>query len=171
MNAIAPATAAQVYFDDVEIGTELPGITKGPLSVIHLMRWSSATENFHRIHYDHRFATEHDKVPDVLVNGSLKQQFMLEFLRKWAGLEGWVWKASFQFRAMDLPGSVLTTWGRVKAKTPYDAFGVVDLEIGIKNPEGRESVPGTAAIALPYRGGKPVPYPFRPPSAKAGTAG
>lgn len=167
MNLVPPAATAQVYFEDVDIGDELPGITKGPLSRVHLMRWSSATENFHRIHYDRDFAVNHDKVPDVLVNGSLKQQFILEGLRKWAGLEGWVWKVSFQFRAMDTPGAVLTTWGRVLEKTAYDAYGVVELEIGLKNADGRESVPGKASVALPFRSGKPVPYPFHPPRQAA----
>ena len=45
---------------------------------MHLMRWSAAMENWHRIHYDRTFAQEHDKLADILINGSLKQQFILQ---------------------------------------------------------------------------------------------
>ncbi|MBI2224921.1 MAG: hypothetical protein HYU44_08200, partial [Betaproteobacteria bacterium] len=30
-----------------------------------------------------------------------------------------------------------------------------------------ESTPGKATVAVPYRGGKPVPYPFVPPGINA----
>ena len=43
-------------------------------------------------------------------------------------------------------------------------FGVVDIELGILNQDDKESTPGTGTIALPYRNGKPLPYPFVPPA-------
>lgn len=58
------------FFEDIAVDEQLPPLTKGPLTSIHLMRWSAAIENWHRVHYDHRYATEHDGVPDILVNGS-----------------------------------------------------------------------------------------------------
>ena len=45
--------------------------------------------------------------------------------------------------------------------------GLVDLELGILNNVRKESTPGTATVALPYRGGAPVPYPFVPPQRSA----
>ena len=128
------------------------------------MRWSAAMENWHKIHYDKPFAIEHDKLPGILVNGTLKQQFIMQFLREWAGEHGWVWKVSFQFRAMNLEGETLRMWGKVGAKREAPAYGLVELELGIVNEQDNESTPGTAVVALPYRNGKPVPYPFVPPA-------
>ena len=105
----------QLYFDDVAPGQELPRLTKGPLGEIHLFRWSAAMENWHRIHYDRRFAQEQDKLPDLLVNGSLKQQFIVQIVKDWAGRDGWVWKVGFQFRAMNTVGDTLHVWGKVKS--------------------------------------------------------
>ena len=127
------------------------------------MRWSAAMENWHKIHYDKPFAMEHDKLPGLLINGSLKQQFVIQILKDWAGPGGWVWKASFQFRAMNLVGEEIRVWGKVKDKRRAPDFGLIDLELGIVNEEGKESTPGAGVVALPYRGGKPVPYPFVPP--------
>ncbi len=154
----------QTHFDEVAVGDELPRLQKAPLSPMHLMRWSAAMENWHRIHYDERFTVEHDKLPGLLVNGSLKQNFIAQALKDWAGLEGWVWKVSFQFRQMDVVGTSLWVWARVTGKTPVnDQFGLVSLELGIVNADGRESTPGSATVALPMRGGK-VPYPFEMPA-------
>ncbi|WP_137922519.1 acyl dehydratase [Hydrogenophaga sp. 2FB] len=156
--------AEQQYFDDVWVGQELPWLTKGPLGEIHLFRWSATMENWHRIHYDRRFAVEHDKLPDLLINGSLKQQFVVQMVKDWAGREGWVWKVSFQFRAMNSVGETLHVWGRVKSTERLQDYGLVVLDLGIVNKDGKESTPGEATLALPFRNGRPVPYPFVPPT-------
>jgi acyl dehydratase len=154
----------QLFFEDIEVGYELPKLRKGPLTTVHLMRWSAAMENWHKIHYDQPFTVDHDKLPGLLVNGSFKQQFIMQYLKDFAGLEGWAWKAKFQFRAMDVVGTTLDVWARVKRKIPVDGYGLVELELGIKNLEGRESTPGMALVALPLRGGPKIPYPFVAPS-------
>lgn len=156
---------ATLHFDDVEIGQSVPVLEKGPLTTAHLMRWSSAMENWHKIHYDLPFTLEHEKLPGLLINGSLKQQFMLQLLKDWVGPGGWVWKVSFQFRAMNLAGETLQVWARVTGKRQVGEIGLIDLDIGITNDKGTESTPGKATVALPLRGGKPLPYPFVAPAA------
>lgn len=153
-----------VFFDEVKLGEEIPMLHKGPLTTAHLMRWSSAIENWHKIHYDRPFAIEHDKLPDLLVNGSFKQQFIMQLLKDWVGPTGWVWKVNFQFRAMNVVGESLDIWGRVVELRRTADYGLVDVELGIRNAEGKESTPGTAIVVLPYRGGPTVPYPFLAPS-------
>lgn len=154
----------QLYFEDVAEGFEPPRLRKGPLTTVHLMRWSAAMENWHKIHYDQQFTVEHDKLPGLLVNGSFKQQFILQYLKDFAGLEGWCWKAKFQFRAMDVVGTTLDVWAKVARKIPLEGYGLVEMELGLQNPEGRESTPGRALVALPYRAGPKIPYPFVPPA-------
>lgn len=151
-------------FEDVEVGDRIPDMWKGPLTTAHLMRWSAAMENWHKIHYDRDFAINHDKLPDLLINGSLKQQFFFQSLKDWVGETGWVWKISFQFRAMNKVGEKLQIWGKVTRKQAYTEFGMVFLDLGTMNEAGMESTPGKAIVALPYRDGAPVPYPFTLPS-------
>lgn len=153
----------RLNFEDVEIGTEVGPLVKGPLTTTHLMRWSAAIENWHKIHYDERFAIEHDKLPGLLINGTLKQQFLAQLLKDWVGVEGWVWKLSFQFRGMNVVGETLSAWARVTDKESCDGYGLVHLEVGLVDAEGKESTPGKAVVALPFMDGEPVPYPFNPP--------
>ena len=63
-------TAATPVFEDLQVGDEIKSLVRGPITTSHLMRWSAAIENWHRIHYDLPFATEHDKLPALPVNGS-----------------------------------------------------------------------------------------------------
>src|ERR1035441_7010141 len=113
------------YFEEFAVGTALPVLEKGPLTTAHLMRWSAAMENWHKIHYDKPFAIEHDKLPGLLI-------------KDWVGPAGWVWKASFQFRAMNVVGETLSIWGRVSAKRDGPGYGLVDIDLGITNDEGKE---------------------------------
>jgi acyl dehydratase len=155
-------------FEDVSVGQDIGPLFKGPLTTAHLMRWSAAMENWHKIHYDLPFATGHDKLPGLLINGSLKQQFIVQLLKDWAGPTGWLWKVRFQFRAMNLVGERLSIWAKVvgtrRVDTPQGAYGLVDIELGIRNEAGAESTPGAATVALPLRGGSPLPYPFVAPA-------
>ena len=152
-------------FEDVAVGQEAGPMHKGPFTTAHLMRWSAAMENWHKIHYDLPFATGHDKLPGLLINGSLKQQFIAQLLKDWAGPSGWVWKIRFQFRAMNLVGERLDIWARITETKRCPDYGLVELELGIRNENGVESTPGSATVALPYCGGKKLPYPFVPPAS------
>jgi hydroxyacyl-ACP dehydratase HTD2-like protein with hotdog domain len=87
-------------FDDVEIGQDIQSLVKGPMTTAHIMRWSAAMENWHRIHYDWRFATQHDGLPDVLVNGSWKQHVLVQLLKDGFGRTGWLWRLRFRYRAI-----------------------------------------------------------------------
>jgi hydroxyacyl-ACP dehydratase HTD2-like protein with hotdog domain len=72
--------AAVRHFESVSVGDELTELTRGPMSEAHLMRWSAAIENWHRIHYDEPFATKHDGLPCLLVNGTWKQNFLIQMV-------------------------------------------------------------------------------------------
>lgn len=149
-------------FEDVELERPIASLVKGPISPAHIMRWSSAIENWHRIHYDRDYAVDHDKLPDIVINGSWKQHVLLQLLTDWAGETGWVWKANFQFRGIDVVNDTLNAWATPIAKQERGGFGLVSLQIGIRNGKDEDSTPGTATVVLPKRGGPPVPYPFDP---------
>jgi len=76
-----------------------------------------------------------------------------------AGTSGWVWTVDFQFRAMNLVGETLNRLGdRVQsAYNTVGEFGLVELDTGIVNQDGKESTPGTARVLLPRRGGPALP--------------
>ena len=152
-----PTTSQCPVLETIEVGQELDRLTRGPLLPPHVMRWSAATENWHRIHYDRPYALSHEGLPGLLVNGSWKQHFVVQVLRRWVGTSGWVWTVDFQFRSMNLVGETLTAWGRVRDVQGFGEYGVVALDTGIINQEGTESTPGSARVVVPRRGGPAIP--------------
>jgi acyl dehydratase len=154
----------QLYYDDVEVGQEMPPYVIGPMTSTHVFRWSAAIENWHRIHYDQDFAVYHDGLPSILIQGSWKQSIMPRYLKDLCLPDGWMWKVSFQHRAMIVPGDTITCWATVTHMYEKQGLGCVELDTGMRLQNDIESCPGHATIVLPIRGGRPVPYPFVPPA-------
>ena len=155
-------------YEDVTTGQQLSALSKGPISPAHIMRWSAAVENWHRIHYDQSFAIYHEGLPNVLGQGSWKQSILPRYLKDLCLPDGWPWKVTFQHRAMIVPGDTVTVWGTVTNKFEEEGLGFVELDVGMRLQYDVESCPGKATIVLPIRNGKPIPYPFVPPKKLAG---
>ena len=153
------STDTSQIFDRLQTGDDIPTRTIGPITGVHLMRWSSAIENWHRIHYDLPFATGHEGLPGLLINGSWKQHFLIQTLRLWAGPQAWVSKVSFQFRSMDVAGATLSAWGQVHNLEMKNGLGYAHLQVGIRDQSGREGTKGHATVAFPSAHNVPYPYP------------
>ncbi|CUR58474.1 conserved hypothetical protein [metagenome] len=147
-------------FEELEVGLVLPGLRRGPLTTAHLMRWSAAIENWHRIHYDHPYSTEVEHLPGLLVSGNWKQQLITETVAGWLQPEGWLAGISFEFRKMNRQGDLVTAWAEITALREWQGFGVVELAVGMLDQDGQESTPGKAVGVVPLAGGSEVPYPF-----------
>jgi hypothetical protein len=151
-----------VCFEDIELGKPLGNLTKGPISPAHIMRWSSAMENWHRIHYDQPFATGHDKLPDVLINGSWKQHVLVQLMKDCLGPDGWLWKIEFRYKAMDVAWDTLHGTAQPVERRVIDDLGFLRCQIQLVNQRDEATTVGSAIGVLPLRGGKKVPYPFVP---------
>jgi acyl dehydratase len=152
----------QTYYEDVNVGDELPKYIYAPTPT-HLFRWSAAIENFHRIHYDLDFGLNHDKNPSILIHGSWKQSVVPQFLKDFTLPKGWPWKAAFEHRAMLVPGDTLIVWAIVTNKYEKEGMGFIEMDLGMKTQDGVESMPGSATVVLPLKGGADIPYPFVAP--------
>lgn len=155
------------HFEDYKVGDKLGSIQKGPMRSAHVMRWSAAIENWHRIHYDETFAREHDKLAGVLVQGSWKQHVLVQLVKDAIGHEAWLWKLSFRYKGPDLVGDTIIAEGEVKQARAIDGLGFLTLAVRLAKPDGSATTEGQAVAVVPLRGGKPVPYPFEPTEAQA----
>lgn len=155
-------SAAPLAFDTLAPGQLLATVDKGVISTAHIMRWSAAVENFHRIHYDQAFATGHDKLPGILINGSWKQHVLVQLAKDSVGPAGWLWRMKFRYKKMDLAGDALRAVSRVVATRAIGELGFVTLAIELLNQAGEVSTAGHAICVLPAQPGARVPYPFAP---------
>jgi hypothetical protein len=77
-----------------------------------LFRYSSITDNPHRIHYDVDYARSEGH-PDVLVHGPLQGAWITQFFTDWAGPLGRLRRVSWQNRRSALPERDYELRGRV----------------------------------------------------------
>ena len=75
-----PTAGTQRHFEEVSVGDDLPAVVKGPMTTTHLIRWAAANGNYARIHWDLPFAQLTQGLPNVVVNGSLKNQYLGQLL-------------------------------------------------------------------------------------------
>ncbi len=148
------------HFEDTSEGDVLGPERYGPMTIMHLVRWASALENWHRIHYDTPFCVDHEGLPGPVVNGTWKQQTIAQLLKEWAGRRGWVRDIRFEFRGIDLVGEVLSVQGRVVGRAASSAFGEARCALEVVNSSGVATTVGEATVVLPRDGGPDLPYPF-----------
>ena len=156
-----------MQFQDLEVGMRIPTLDKGRITALHIMRWSAATENWHRIHYDEPFAKNVDGLPDVLINGSWKQQVLCQYIKDWVSPEGWLWRIRFRFLEMDTRDSEIIVDGEVLDIQLIDALALVRCAIEMKSDMRGLTAQGEAVAVLPRYTEQPVPYPFDPPAVPA----
>lgn len=156
----APAQATSRAFEDTKVSDVIGPVSYGPMTIMHLMRWGAAMENWHRIHYDVAYCTDHEGLPGPLVNGSWKQQVIAQLFKDWAGPAGWVRALTYQFRGMDVMGEMLHLTGRVTSAQARDGHGEVRCAIEMRNSAGDLTTAGEATVLLPLRGGPEIRYPL-----------
>jgi len=141
--------AAQIYYEDVEAGSELPSLEKNP-TTRQLVQYAGASGDFYQIHYDKDFA-QANGLPGVILHGALKNAFLGQLVTDFAGDLGWLRKLTVQYRGMDQPGSKITGRGKVTKKYVDGQDHVVECEIWLENAKGEKTTPGTATVILPSR--------------------
>jgi Acyl dehydratase len=153
----------QIYWEDVEVGTEVPALAKTATTVM-LVKWASVSGDFNPLHYDLPFA-ESQGIGRPIVHGQLKRAWLIQLMTDWIGNEGWLKKLSCQFRGLDYPLNMksisepvedkVTHWckGKVTAKRTENGEHLVDCEIWVEDEKGIHTTPGTATVVLPLKAG------------------
>ena len=87
---------------------------------VTLFRFSALTFNGHRIHYDHRYVTEVEGYPDLVVHGPLIALLLLDAGSRRMGLS----PGSFSYRAVSplFSGEEFTIAGRISAEDEMEVW-------------------------------------------------
>jgi acyl dehydratase len=143
----------QVYFEDVGPRDHIPSVRKTPTTV-QLFRFSAATGNSHRIHYDKDYAVEEGH-PGVLVQAHLHGAFLAQLVTDWIGPQGRIRSIGWLNRARAIPSDILTCSGTVVRKFMEDAVALVELDLVEQNQRDEICVSGRAIVILPVRSSRP----------------
>jgi len=142
--------AEQVYYEDIEAGSELPALVKYP-TTMQLVKYAGASGDYYQIHYDKDFALA-SGLPGIIVHGWLALSFLGQMLTDWLGEGGALVKLSGSYRGMNLVHEDIICNGKVTKKYVEDGRNCARLEIWAENPRGEKTVTGSAVVTLPSRG-------------------
>jgi acyl dehydratase len=142
--------AEQVYYEDIEMGSELPGLVKYP-TTMQLVKYAGASGDYYQIHYDKDFAIA-SGLPGVIVHGWLALSFLGQLVTDWLGEGGALLKLSGSYRGMNKVHEDIICNGRVTKKYVEDGKNCARVEVWAENPAGEKTVTGTATVTLPSRG-------------------
>ena len=141
--------AEQIYYEDVEEGTELPALIKHP-TPRQLVMWAGVSEDFYEIHYDKDFALSQG-LPGIIVQGDLTGAFLVQLMTDWIGNKGAFKKLRTSNRQVVLPNEDLFCKGKVTKKYVENGEHYVECEIWTENNKGDKYTTGTALVTLPTR--------------------
>ncbi len=140
---------AQVYFDDVSEGQEIPKLVQGCDSQ-RLVLWAAGSGDYYQIHYDKDFAQK-TGLPDRITHGALKHALLGRLLDEWSGDSGRVRSVACSYRGMDMIDKDVTCRGVITGKRQENGSNVVDLDVWTEDPDGNKTTPGTAVVELPAK--------------------
>ncbi len=168
------------FFEDVEIGEELPPIVKGPMTVTgfiafaqgwgglyiraNKLQWqlidrhpgTGITNRYgipdcpERVHWEEDFALEVG-APGAYDYGPERTSWMIHHLTNWAGDDGFVRASKTQIRRHNPEGDILHISGEVTGKNIVDGEGIIEISQRAENQDGEPSVIGAARVRLPMR--------------------
>ncbi|MEU3774437.1 MaoC family dehydratase [Streptomyces sp. NPDC032472] len=110
---------AQIKYDDVEVGTELPAASF-PVTRATLVQYAGASGDFNPIHWNEKFAKEVG-LPDVIAHGMFTMAQAIRVVTDWVGDPGAVVDYGVRFTnpvvvPNDDKGAVIEVTAKVAAK-------------------------------------------------------
>jgi acyl dehydratase len=139
-----------LFFEDVEVGTELPELVKDPITPTQLVKYSGASGDFNPIH----------TVPDVakavgldgiIAHGMLIMGFAGQLLTNWVD-EAAVRQFKVRFSGMTKPGETVVCRGSITEKIEENGELLVRGRLTVKSKDDDSlKVKGDFTIALPKR--------------------
>ena len=177
------------YWEDVEMGEELPPVVRGPYTLSEKFAWfvgkgnppSCVSDRLFRLiaqqHDEHQgvydpglniyirpsmfdAATMTDRgIPRIHDAGAQRNAWRNMVLTNWMGDDGFLWKSRAEVRGFNLEGDV--TWCKAEVCKKYVENGryCVDVACRCENQKHEVTMPGEATVLLPSREHGPVIYP------------
>lgn len=141
--------AVNVYFEDVEVGQEVPPVER-ETDFMNWNRYAAVNDEFVYLHMDDAVAKAAGQ-GEAFGMGNLRWAYVMNALQDWIGDEAEVRDLSMQFRVINQKHDKLTTQAVVTEKKVEEGENRVYLDVNVVNQEGVQGAPGKAIVVLPNR--------------------
>jgi acyl dehydratase len=141
-----------VYFEDVNVGTEITPLVKEPVTRTQIVRYAGSSRDFNPMHHDEPLA-QAAGMGGVFAHGMMSMAFLGQMVKEWCGHER-LQKMTVRFMNLTRPGDVLTCKGKVTKKYQKDGKNLVECDIYAQNQRNEIVTKGSAVILLPLKSPK-----------------
>jgi len=141
----------QIFFDDIEIGSDITPLTKEPCTLMTMAKFAAMNGDFYPAHYDNKWAVEIERLPAAIVHGMQITTYLSQLLTDWIGPNGVLKRYASQVRAQTFVGDTLTMKGEVTGKYTKDGENYLECRVWGEKQDGTAVIQGTATVALPSR--------------------
>lgn len=140
---------ARIYFDDVQIGDEIPKLVTAPVTHLQLVRYAGASGDFNPLHTDPKIG-EMIGVGGIIAHGMLIMGFVGQMLSDYIGPQA-LKKFGVRFKGMTHLDDVITCTGTITEKYEENGEGRIAGKVQAADQNGDIKVTGTFVAALPHR--------------------
>jgi acyl dehydratase len=141
--------AEKIYFEDVNVGDEMPVFSKDPVTETQLVKYAGASGDFNPIHTVQRIAEE-AKLGGVIAHGMLIMGFVGQAVTSWLP-DRCLKKFSVRFAGMTHPGDIITVSGKVTDKSTEGDQNIISVAITAKNQKNEKKMVGNVEAVLPTK--------------------
>ncbi|HKF39398.1 MAG TPA: MaoC/PaaZ C-terminal domain-containing protein [Ktedonobacteraceae bacterium] len=145
-NAQAPA---KLYYEDVQVGDELPTLVKGPVTHLQLVRYAGASGDFNPLHTDPKIG-EALGIGGIIAHGMLIMGFVGQLLSDYVGPTA-LRKFGVRFKGMTRIGDEISCTGTITEKYEADGEARIAGKLQAADQNGDVKVTGTFVAVLPRR--------------------
>ncbi len=145
-NAQVPA---KLYYEDVQVGDDIPKLVKSPVSHLQLVRYAGASGDFNPLHTDPKIG-EAIGIGGIIAHGMLIMGFVGELLSDYVGPAA-LRKFGVRFKGMTRIDDVITCTGTISEKYEADGEARIAGKVQAVDQDGDVKVTGTFVAALPRR--------------------
>ena len=140
----------QSYWEDVEVGQEIPTGYSLKLDMTRMCMQVSGTQDYYPVHHDRDFARAQG-VPDIFVNTGFLTAAVGRLLTDWIGLDGRLVKFRIEMRRMNLYGDIMTVKGKVTDKRVENGEHYIDADVWCETDRQGVTTPCKATVVLPLK--------------------
>jgi acyl dehydratase len=147
----AIAEPTQRFFEDVEVGTQIPPREYGPHDLVTAVFWAGVQENPGLLHLDRDHARQFRRAPSIVASGALRQSFMTRVMTDWAGPRGFLSAMEIRHTTSTYEGDMQRYGGTVAEKSDDPAKPWIVIDIDGRNQNGEQIIAGRCTMLLPPR--------------------
>jgi acyl dehydratase len=141
--------ATRRYFEDVNIGDEVPALEVKPITRTDIVKYAGASGDFNPIHHDELFAIRAGN-DHVFAMGMMSAGFLSKMVCDFVGREH-LRTFRVRFTSRIWPGDTVMGSGKITRKHATNGEQLIEGEMQAANQRGEVTILGTFSAALPSK--------------------